>query len=486
MNRKRTLWAIIFIVFLFGNAFTSVAQDTNVTTKWEAGITKRNIQGFLYSSYFGEDKNAYYVMAYNPKSMRYTLEKYNKENLQQETSKPLKDFGINVKKVFTIDNEGYVYSSYKSKKKQAGKSGFYRFNKSEMTFDYFAGPLDGVDFKDLESQYVSLDKSKILFVFEKSSKRREYNYELVVVDNQLKTLWKKSISTPTAISDFATDNEGNVYVVFANLRDNPKDRTSYNYVVMKLSVDNEKRFVVNMNNYFYHQCQLLLNKDNMLAVVGFYSDKSDEENTGGYYFSINNNFDAAENISYQKSRLFYNKNLKLHERYDLFVFKKPLHDENGNIVICSEINNIITYSAEVTGPSSDRYLYLDAFVFRITGGNKLAWMKRVPKYQLYDSFQTFLSGDNVVLIFWDDKRNLNNNENSENQFAAQPPISCHLVSVTLNKNGEQTKKSISIDTGNLYPSIKSNMPISSNCALLYARRALSWSAENKIGVICVE
>jgi len=492
MNTKKIVLAIIAVVFLSGNIFTAVAQDTEVTTKWGANFVP-NVKNSLHT-YLGEDENSYYLLT--DATVVYTLEKYNKETFEHEASKPLNRRGI--KSIFSLGGETYFYG-YEYEKDQEKGNGFYRFEKSKMAFEFVAGQIEGVSFDKLDSRRTSPDESKILFAFKGSYNKKEKtrDYQLLVIDDRLKTLWKKKITIPYISDftvDFTIDNEGNVYTASREWHKDrkKKDKTAYNYVVMKSSADKEKRFVVNMNGYFYHKCKMLTDKNNNLLVVGFYTDRANEKNTGGYYFSMNNSFDAAENISYQQMELFYGKKKKLHERYDDYNFGRPLYGENGDIAICSELNIIVTYESASTSTSASKttkYLFLDVYVFKITEG-ELAWMKRVPKYEFSDGYSAFLSGDNVTLIFWDHKENMNVDEYSEKVQSVQKPLFCQLVGVTLNKNGEQAKKIIETNglDKDLYPFLIYGKHISNNCAIFPATRVGfgSLSMKSKIGVICVE
>ncbi len=540
---NRLIVAAIAVVFFAGNIFTVTnAQSAKVTTKWEANFNPNLQKKNVYDSYLGEDENAYYLLVrklvHTAAGVEYAIEKYNKKNLQPVSSKSLEDFKMLIKSVFVVGDETYarVYENPPAyfKVTKDPQFGIYRFDKNKMTFESISKRFS-VDFKDFTNLYTSPDKSKILLVFKEHSKKKEDDkYRFLVVNNQLEKLWEKQISAPV-ISSFAMDNAGNVYVTFKELHSNSKkDKTAYDYVVMKLSDNDEKRFVMNMNNSLYHECQLQTNKNNDLLVIGFYTDRANEEKTGNYYFSMSKNFDAAENISYQEIPLkilnLYEKKKKLHERYDNYEFGEPLYSENGNVVVCVEENTsysrtssqtygwvnhsqggspgATTYSSVSTGTSggmttsstSVKNKYYDIYAFKISEDNKLAWVKRVPKNQqssdtdktayapqLSDrlSYLTFLSGDNVIVVFSDNvKVNMDNNESSETVKLAYGK-DCGLVSVTLNKDGGQMKKIV--DTGSLKndkldPEVKTGMLLSNNSAIIPARKKTS----SKIGILSVE
>lgn len=527
------------------------AQVPKVTAKWETSFNKNLQENGLYDRYLGEDETSYYFLVKRKLSKwtaGYGIEKYDKTTLKPTESKTFEQ-EMKIAKVYRIGNEAYAYiydntSIYGSPDKKTTYE-FYKFNKAEMVFEKMTQQFSDYKFEKLEGIYLSPNQSKLLFVFREAAKKKDTddNYQLLMLDNQFQKIWEKKVTTKT-LADITTDNAGNIYAAYRNY----SDKKDYNYILVKWFANgNEKRFTVNMNDYLYHDCHPIASADNNLLVLGYFSHKTDKNKTGGYFFAMNDDFSKAENLSFQDiplDILTLNDKKKLQERYDEYEFGTPLYGENGDIVICSEENTVhartststsgwvnhsqgapgyagyrpgaTTYSSVSAGTSgsmtttstTSRHYYYDIYVFKISG-NKLSYMKRVPKNQSASetgkiegipqigdklSYGIFLSGDNAVLIFVDNKKNMNTNETSKNiegifgSFIFSPLYKDGvLVSVILDKDGKQTKQIVDISPlkkDNLEPEIMNCVHISNNQAVFTARGSKSVT-DCKVGIISV-
>ncbi len=508
------------------------AQTPKVTAKWETAFNPNLQKKGVYNDYLGEDENAYYLLIEQLKrgiETEFFIEKYDKKTFRSAGNKTVDEtLGVPLN-VYLIGGQTYVcvYENPPQylKKIQTPVYGLYRFNKVNMTFEKVTGKLGADSFGSLDLS-VSPDGSKVLFVFrnDSKSKKTDDSFRFLVTDNQLNKLFEKTMTLPDVV-DFTQSNDGNAFVAIKNITDKKKD--IYTYELLKLSADKESRFAVNMNDLQYQKIQLLTNNENKLLALGFYTNQTDDTKTGTYFFSMNDGFNAAENPVYQEIPLkivnLYRKR-KAKERYDGIEFGTPLYGENGTIVICAEENTsrkretttyreanrstgqITTSSTPGSGFSmgsststSTSSEFFDIYAFRIDS-NKLAWVKRIPKYQrsvdgdkvagapmLSDrlSYEAFLSGNNVVVLFSDNiKKNMQNNENSEDVSMAYGK-DCNLVSVVLDKDGKQKKAIVQttvLEKDELDPEMKKCFRISNTQAIVSARKKTSC----KMGVITIE
>jgi len=527
--KKITLLAAMIIACAFANA-----QTPKVSTQWESTFNKNLQKKSVYNDYLGEDAQSYFLLTaqvgQNPLYIVYGAEKYDKKTLKPTSSNVFNEIGA-IKKTYKVGNEAYACVTENPpqyfKVTKDPICGFYKFNKDKMTFESITQQFSGVNFKNLEDLYVSPDNSKVLFVFLEESKKKneDDSYQFLLTDNQMNKIWEKTVKT-SVITTFAVANDGTAYAAIKN----KKDKNNFEYTILKASSDSEKRFTVNMNNYMYQEIELLTNNNNKLLAIGFYTDNANEEKTGSYYFAMNANFDKAENVSYQEIPVkwlnLHHKKKKLSERYEDYEFGVPLYGENGEIVVCVEenANRISTHTettywtgntagsptsttgggrvASTSTSSSKRNFYYDLYVFKING-DQLAWTKRVPKYQgniesgdktkgapqLGDilSYQAFLSGDNVVVVFADNiKKNMQNNENSENvtMTYGTSQMDGNLVSVTLDKDGKQKKEVVNtsaLTKDKLDPEMTKCFHITNNQAIVSARK----KTDCKMGIITV-
>ena len=531
--RKHTFFLKALLIF----SVCVNAQTPKVATKWESSFNKNIQEKTVYYDYLGGNEKSYFILtrklSQNPNKYVYGIEKYDKESLRPTDSKPLEEIGA-ISQIYRIENETYALidekpSRYSTKN---DKYGFYKFDKDKMVFEPITEQFASVDFKNFKDLYSSPDKSKILFVFKKESedKKEKDLYQFLLTDIRFDKLWEKTVTLPY-IKDFAVGNDATAYAAFIDNHGKKKDRTGYEYVLAKISNDNEKRFTVNMNDYLYNDCRILTNNANKLLAVGYYSDKVNNEKTGSYFFSMNEVFDKAENISYQeipvKLLSLNHSKKKPYERYEDYEFGKPLYGENGEIAICAEENTCRTnktteytyWNPGAISPStsadphstiasqhttsSARNFYYDIYVFKIEG-EQLAWTKRVPKYQgniesadiisgapkLRDllSYETFIAKDNVVVLFMDNiKENMQNDENSEKikMTYGTCQMDGNLVSVTLDKEGKQKKEIVNTNAlikDKLDPELQKCFYISNDQAIISARKRTNC----KMGVISIK
>jgi hypothetical protein len=531
MKKNILLLMVMLIACVYVNA-----QTPKVTTMWETAFNPDLQKKGVYNDYLGEDENSYFLLIEQLKrgiETEFFIEKYDKKTFRPLGNKTMVDEALGIpSNVYLIGGQTYVciYENPPKyfKKIQPPVYGLYRFNKENMTFEKVTGKLGEDSFGDIDLS-ISPDGSKVLFVFRKDNKNKKADdsFHFLVTDSQLNKLFEKTMTLPN-LADFTQSNDGTAFVAIRNITDKKKD--IYTYEFLKLSADKESRFALNMNDLQCQRVQLLTNDENKLLALGFYTNKTDDTKTGTYFFSMNDGFNSIENLVVQEIPLkivnLYRKK-KSKERYGDIEFGTPLYGKNGTIVICAEENTsrkhtsksysgwttsssgVKTYGSssvpmgatgEVTTTStSTSSEFFDIYAFRIDG-DKLSWAKRVPKYQrsvdgdkvsgapmLSDrlSYEVFLSGDNVVILFSDNiKKNMQNNESSEDVSTAYGK-DCNLVSVVLDKDGKQKKtivQTTALDKDDLDPEMKKCFRISNNEAILSARKKTNC----KMGMITVE
>ncbi|MDR1698547.1 MAG: hypothetical protein LBR75_01810 [Prevotellaceae bacterium] len=522
---------LLLTAILFACVFAN-AQTPKISTKWEPTFNERLQKKGVYNDYLGENESAYFLLIEQLKrgiETEFFIEKYDKKNLHPIGTKTVDETLGVLKTVYMFGGETYVciYENPPKyfKKVQTPIYGLYHFNKENMTFEKVTAKLGVETFGSLDLS-ISPDGSKVLFVFQDDDKNKKTDdsFRFLVTDNQLNKIFEKTV-TLSNVMNAALSNNGTAFAAIRNFTDKKKDL--YNYEILKLSAGGENRFTVNMNNLQYQEMQLLTNNENKLLALGFYTDKADDTKTGTYFFSMNDEFNAAENFISQQiplKILNLNRKHKVKERYSDFEFGTPLYGENGTIVICAEENTsrkrtTVTYreanrstgqitssntpgtgfSLGTSSSSSTNSEFFDIYAFRIDG-DKLSWAKRVPKYQravdgdkvagapmLSDrlSYEAFLSGDNVVVLFSDNiKKNMANNELSEDVSVAFGK-DCNLVSVVLEKDGKQNKAIVqtpALTKDELDPEMKKCFRISNSQGILSARKR----TDCKMGVITVQ
>ncbi len=522
---KKITTSIISIAFAMLNCGLLNAQTPKVTTQWETALNKNLQKGNVYDNYLGEDDKSYFILVKKlgkQLTYNYGVEKYDKKTLNPTGTKYLEDLG-NVEAMYIFGNETYarIYENPQKafKAAQAPVHKLHKFNKEKMIFEPVK-ELANTNLKNLSAIEISPDESKILLVFServKGKNENHYNSNFFVVDNKFNKLWEKTSPTSNVVSH-AVSNDGTAYIACISSSDDKQDTELPDLIIQKISNNSEKSFVVNMNNYLYQEIKLLLNKDNKLLAIGFFTDKVDESKTGSYYFSMSANFDKAENISYNEIPLnilnTHKGAAKLENRYGGYEFGNVLYGENGEIAICVEETTNrrhttyynkgvqVKYSFESSASSSTTTTYhYDIYVFKINN-EQLSWVKRVPKKQkatdtnaiAYEnhprradklSYEAFLSGDKVVLLFMDVTKGENMNAN---EFTEKSPLAygkdCGFVSLIIDKDGKQKRQIVDTSTlskEKLDIEMQKCFRITNNLAIVSARK----DAICKIGLISI-
>ncbi|MCL2329470.1 MAG: hypothetical protein FWC39_13290 [Bacteroidetes bacterium] len=505
---------ILSAAALFLAAMFVSAQTPKVTTQWESKYNK-NLQKFnWFVDYLGEDANSYYILSgrkSGPMARNYGVEKYDKQTLQPTATKEFKKMWI--EDIYRIGGDTYVrvYENPPQyfKVTQTPHYQLYKFNKAAMTFDVVMKAAD----INMENVVVSPDKSKLLFVVKEAAKKKDGGdtYKIVVSDDKFNKLWNKSLAQ-SSIKDYVISNDGTVYVASKSTNKETKEER---FVITKVEKDTTQKFSVNMKNFMVHKIKIAPSANNKLLVFGFATDKTNENKTGACYFSMNEEFNKPENVQFKEIPLSLlnasSKKKRVNNRYDDFAFGTVLYGENGEVAVAAEETEVYSITKITTEKpaggqgmakttkTTTRYQHnYDTYVFKVNG-DKLAWVKRVPKNQkvgedenkvtnkLADrmGYAMMLSSDNVVVFFNDNiTTNMNVNETTEKVPMIERK-DMNLVSVTIDANGKQTKQAVDLSAlakDKLQVEVQKIYPLSNGMALTHARQGKG----AKIGIITIK
>jgi len=552
----------LLVSFFIVAIFCAVGQTPKVSVKWETELNK-NLQGdFLYNSYLGEDENSYYILVRELKQLtvpEYQIEKIDKKTLKPKGTKKVDNFKGAVKNVFYAAGKPYVLVWTNASRRRGfinidtknrglfnnidfdytknDEYAIYEFDVENQTLipmkNSFSEAINPFD-KDFITVVASPDSSKILFAYppRKGKKSETNSYRMVLQDRQGNKLWEKEVKTNLSFKEdlrhyyddtklpyilyghsFALGDDGTVYIsgikFYSDRKEtfkvNLMERDNFDYFIEKIPSESteSKQFKVAMNNLYYHKLKIALTKNNKLFAVGFYSSESDKTKAGVYYFSMNEEFTQAQEVTYKEIPInilytgvsrasdmnSFKRNVDL--RCTEWKFGDVMLDKNGDMLLCAEANSGMTLYSR------------DIYVFKITEENGLQWVKRIPKWQddsdlpldkkreyhyiIADRLGYFalLEGDNLVLFFVDNLANMNVKEDTERSGIKRAIIyqkQCQLVSVTLDKNGAQKKQKVSgMDNLKLSPEIRNAGHISNSKVILPAR----YYGKCKVGIISV-
>lgn len=297
----RLIFTIAFTILACG---LSTAQTTKIKSQWQTEKDKNFSKSSFFEHFLGQDEDNYYILLQKTRNTTYSnreyeIAKYDKKTLSLKEQKKIDMDVALVEKVRNIAGETYAYiwenpptsrlnymSRYNNK-----KHGFYKFNTEKMEFELLPGRIDFLPYDWPCEYFLSPDSSKILFVYNKMSKK-ENLHRLVLVDNKMNKIWEKEINLPfnyfilndgfgdsfLTNTTIALDNAGAVYFADRIYSSN----TDYNYHILKYEGGKfSQDFKLTMNGLKYNNCQVNLDKNDNLFAIGFYSEN--EKKIGGYY-----------------------------------------------------------------------------------------------------------------------------------------------------------------------------------------------------------
>jgi len=522
---SRFIFTIAFAMLACG---LSMAQAPKIKGQWQTGKDE-NFSGSSYLEHFlGQDEDNYYLLIHKRRNTTYSnkefeIAKYDKKTLSVKEQKKIDMNVALVEKVYHIAGEVYAYiwenpptSRFNYMERYNNKKhGFHKFNKEKMEFERLPGRVDFLPYGKSE-YFVSPDSSKILFVYNKMSKK-ENLHRLVLVDKMMNKIWEKELNLPFAyfvVNDgfndsfrtnttIALDNAGAVY--FAG-RIYPS-KTDYNYHILKYEGGKfSQDFKLAMNGLKYNNCQINFDKNNNLFAVGFYSEN--EKKIGGYYFTLDKNLTQAQNLFLSEMKLeqLYLTNPKetkkksVGEILEEFAFYPAEYSANGDIVIGAEGSAKPSTTETPTkaangGNKTERVRSgnTDTYIFRIKPESGITWLKRVPKKQQIETggyysansdkegCKFFVENDNVVVLFNDHPKNIGLDENSTDVLLAWN-LNVKPMTVIIDANGKQKRQLLSMpDKSILIPEISTGYFVADNKMFISAR----YKGDAKIGVISV-
>lgn len=329
---------------------------------------------------------------------------------------------------------------------------------------------------------ISKDKSKIGILF----RVQEKNFsKFIVFDNKFNKLFERkpnfSQTKVNVFEDWRIDNEGNAYQIIAEVDDSKeakkaKDKTNFKYYIQVIGIkkSNDIKYKISVNNFFYKNLLIELDKKNNIYFAGLYS-KTGMFTLSGYYSGkiniskkqiVNQKFEDFKidfyTANFPKSRLksvvdnpnskssFFGR-LMYYYQIDKMILK-----ENGEIILPIEqmaINDTeydLKGDVDVSGVHYDtRYYYTDIIVLNLNENGDLKWVKKIKRLfrSFYDnSYSLIQKGENLYFIYYDFLENygITKDDKLYNPWATiNYNTGDRVVSISrIDKNGEEKKEYI--------------------------------------------
>jgi hypothetical protein len=277
-------------------------------------------------------------------------------------------------------------------------------------------------------------KNYITFYFDIKGKAKT-SYLFLIFDNNFNKVYEKVFIKNIKdrlfdITDVAVnENDASIYLlgkIFENnsRRSKKNHKTNYHYEMYKINKDAEE-VVSFKSKEFIHSLKILQRKD-VLYLVGFYSEKKDSRSKGVCRFNLATDLrikdkkfnpfsDQFFKDKYRKGKDVSNrkKEVKHIDYRDIFL------DNNNSIIINAEefyITESQSYISNTNGgghwTTTIVYHYVDIISTKIDGEGKLVWARNINKHQTNPSTASYAStivDDTVYFIL-----NASDHINTEN------------------------------------------------------------------------
>lgn len=484
----KTKLVIVCMSFFF---YSLKAQETEITLRWGKPYKSGDEIGSQVISCPGSLESGFFVLKKNNIRLHLTkyvwvIEKYD-HDLRFITSSQFQQIQDNhffeIESSFQIDTSIYVVASVRSSK---SLNNFHLYKVNNSTAE-----LERVDniFRDLPitRAVISLspDSSMALLAAQiKTGIDENERYHFFVIGKGTGLLWEKELTLPyqktnfkkNAQTHFCMDNDQNIYslgmVYQGEITSKTKEKdVRYDYYLVKSSgnASTSVKCKLATEGMYINTCRLDVDQRSKMFVAGFYSDRNDLSRIGSFIIRMNDAFNEVATCSTNEMPLEYltksylapgRKRIQndITSRFEKYAINTILKDESGRIVLCAqehvlEVHNdgIIDANASHTHQKPVN-LYSDILLFSIDAENRIQWVHRVPKDQRsidkYDAsawgrntdywgYIASLTGDKVVLLFNDTKKNLNVTENGKASPIANK--TAKLTCVAFDAHGNYTR-----------------------------------------------
>jgi hypothetical protein len=312
---KRTTQLIIAFLLCTTTIISQVKSD-KVEIEWgpEQKEAKKSTMGWLVA----HDESGTYVTKYESKLVGcpiISLEHLDK-NLNKTKSVTL-EFGSkkdkrNLEHIIHLNNTLYVLSNSVDKVDKKNFLFVESINKNTLQSNNDLKKISEINFQGKKkwnngdfNYAISRDSSKILIYNSLPYEKHENaKFSLLVLDNNLREIWKKDITLPYAddlfkLEDYKVSNKGNVYLIGKiydgkkiekkkRTKGDPTARPNYKYKILSYNAkeSRNKEYLIEVENYFISQMKIAIDESENIICAGFYSELSSHGLKGSYFLKI--------------------------------------------------------------------------------------------------------------------------------------------------------------------------------------------------------
>jgi hypothetical protein len=340
------------------------------------------------------------------RSRKYALEYFDLDmnrKWSQPLSSPVPDGKILA--VQSVHHKILVVSSAAEKQtKQVKLYAQYLDNKG--TYDGHPLLLDSIGYEKINDDskpdiVVSHDQSKAACLFRKiSSSKEEQIYEPIVIDTNLRIIYKKDILVPVSEKhftplDFVLTNDADFFLLgvkyLADKRVKAPDESFYELYSYNFSKDLVSSNEIKIADKFLTDVGIAAdNLNKKIVVAGFYSDNTTYSTAGIFYYSVNkDSTDSTSSGSTAFSPAFLSKFLGEHklnskELMNYSIDRLILRNDGGAAIIAESFYQTSSGYWDYFTQSyvSHRYYHFgNIIVLSVNPGGSILWSNSISKDQ---------------------------------------------------------------------------------------------------------
>lgn len=283
--------------------------------------------------------------------------------------------------------------------------------------------LDQVDHDPTGEVYLSENRNYITFNFDIKDDKEE-THLVKVFDNDLNLVFEnqfkqKGVKDALFIYNSLTidDRNGDVFFLgklYESKRMKKKGKSNYQYKLYKLNADGTKELSFNTEENFVGSMELI-NNDDSLICVGFYSEKNDFRYKGTVYYNLNKENFTVNNSGFNPftEQFMVDKygekrgKRKKEKGKELSSLKyRGLHiDDSGNTIFTAEEYFVKSHTNYKTGHTTYTYYYNDILACKINSSGAMEWARNINKAQKtsgnavdYYSYLSTVKNNRVIIL----------------------------------------------------------------------------------------
>ncbi len=320
-------------------------------------------------------------------------------------------------------------------------------------------------------------KLLVLFRIETGNNKAD-KIGVTVFSDGLNLLWRRKVTLPYSsdklqCEDFMIDNKGDFYMTASVFNEGSQEKNkledSYHTEVYKITEDNGPitKNKISIAGKSITNGVIEMDQVGKAKVAGFYANKENKmEISGIFSASLTNDGTIAsvlnsdipgetlENLVLQREARISEGTQKENDLKDLEKLRvnDVINNDDGSTTIFGEQRfvDVFTTSSSSGARTTYKYFYRDIFAFKLKADGKMAWMHKLPKWQMGTvskrsmSYMNFKNEGKHYLFFIDDFTNLKRSfEETPARYFDGKKEFIYLTSYVIDDaTGEVTKEAI--------------------------------------------